>query len=78
LSGKQACNKTFIYTNFRQLSHLTSSGLEIRTSSFVQNIFVKLAMGIFNLPAVLNAKQFNGKPGFSVCLHPGNCLSNNS
>ena len=63
------------------LSQLESSGLEIRTSSVIHYIFVKLAMGIFDLPAkaaVLNAKQFNGKYGCSVCMHPGNRLSNNS
>ena len=63
------------------LSQLTSAGLEIRISSIVHNIFIKLAMGIFDLPAkatVLNAKQFNGKHGCSVCVHPGIRLSNNS
>jgi len=85
LSGFWVGNKPVMKLLFApildNLSHLTSSGLEIRISSVVYNIFVKLAMGVFDLPtkaAVLNAKQFNGKHGCSVCLHPGNRLSNNS
>ncbi len=43
----------------------------------------QLAAGkaVFDLPAkaaVLCAKQFNGKHGCSVCLHPGDRLPNNA
>lgn len=41
----------------------------------------KLVMGVFDLPAkaaVLNAKQFNGEYGCSVCIHPGKRLPNNA
>ena len=37
-------------------------------------------MGVFDLPAksaVLSAKQYNGKYGCSVCLHPGSLVSIN-
>ena len=47
----------------------------------IYNVFFKLAIGIFNLPAkaaVLNAKQFNGKHGCSVWVHPGQRLPNNA
>ena len=67
---------TSILDNLNDLS----SGLRIRTSSGIVNIFFKLIMGIFDLPAkaaVLNAKQYIGKYGCSVCVHPGVLLSNN-
>lgn len=38
-------------------------------------------MGIFDLPAkvvVLNAKQYNGRYGCSVCVHPRLLLPNNA
>ena len=63
------------------LQRLSTLGVVIKTSKGIATVQAKLVMGIFDLPAkaaVLCAKQFNGKFGCSVCLHPGKRLSNNS
>ena len=63
------------------LQRLSTLGVVIETSKGIATVRAKLVMGIFDLPAkaaVLCAKQFNGKFGCSVCLHPGKRLSNNS
>ena len=72
--------KLLLTSVLENLSYL-SSGLTIRRSSGTFKIFFKLIMGSFDLPAkasVLNAKQYNGKYGCSVCMHPGFRLPNNS
>ncbi len=63
----------------KKLPQLCTQGLTITTPTGLSTIRFKLLMGIFDLPAkaaVLCAKQFNGKFGCSVCLHPGQRLSN--
>lgn len=64
------------------IQQLSTLGLDIvMKSGDAITIRAKLVMGVFDLPAkaaVLCAKQFNGKFGCSVCLHPGKRLSNNS
>ena len=58
----------------KNLNYFSTSSLCIKISNDIYNVFVKLAIGIFDFPAkaaVLNAKQFNGKHGCSVCVHPG-------
>lgn len=65
----------------KSLNSLSSSGLKIKTSTTSCIVFFKLVLATFDLPAkaaVLNAKQFNGKYGSSVCLHPGYRLPNNA
>lgn len=65
---------------FKSLDYL-SSGLRIKTSSDTFHVFVKLVLGIFDLPAkavVLNAIQYNVKYGCSICVHPGLRLPNNT
>ena len=64
------------------LNALSSSGLEIKTSTTsLCIVYFKLVLATFDLPAkavVLNAKQFNGKNGCSVCENPGYHLPNNA
>lgn len=63
------------------LKQYESSGIVIKNCFGNFTVRAKLVMGVFDLPAkaaVLCAKQFNGKYGCSVCLHPGKRLSNNS
>lgn len=63
------------------LQQLDASGVTIQTSSGNQTIHCKVVFAVFDLPAkaaVLCAKQYNGKYGCSVCLHPGKRLSNNT
>ena len=78
--GGKPVMKLLLTSVLENLSYL-SSGLKIRRSSGILKIFFKLSIGIFDLPAkavVLNAKQYNGKYGCSVCMHPGFRLPNNS
>ena len=66
---------------FKSVDYLPSSGLHIKTCNDTFHVFVELVMGIFDLPAkavVLNAKQYNGRYGCSVCVHPGLRLPNNA
>ena len=62
------------------LRRLCSVGLAFTTpNGALTNIRTKVVLGIFDLPAkaaVLNAKQFNGKYGCAVCIHPGKRLEN--
>ncbi len=63
------------------LKELSTVGLKITTPAGPTTIRGKLVLGVFDLPAkaaVLCCKQFNGKYGCSVCLHPGEWLSNNA
>ena len=65
----------------KYLRQLSTRGVKIKTTSGEYNILGKLVMSVFDLPAkaiVLNSKQYNGKYGCSVCLHPGVRLPNNS
>lgn len=65
----------------KSLNSLSTSGLAIKTSTGDVILRTKLVFGVFDLPAkaaVLNAKQFNGEYGCSVCLHPGKRLPNNA
>lgn len=58
----------------KKLDHLYMLGVSIETPHGLVTYRAKLELGIFDLPAkaaVLCAKQFNGKYGCSVCLHPG-------
>ena len=60
---------------------LSTAGIRIRSPTGIRKVTAKAVMGIFDLPAkasVLSAKQYNGKYGCSVYLHPGKRLSNNS
>ena len=55
-----------------------SKGLTIETPNGVVTIYLRLVLGVFDLPAkaaVLCSKQFNGKFGCSVCLNPGKQIS---
>ena len=63
------------------LDHLRNEGFVITILGRNITITGQLVIAIFDLPAkaaVLCAKQFNGKHGCSVCLHPGKRLSNNA
>ena len=63
----------------QQIDHLSTVGLAINLPTEIITIKAKLGLGIFDLPAkviVLSTKQYNGKFGCSVCLHPGKFLSN--
>lgn len=63
------------------LQTLSTSGLTIETNSGKCTLRLKLVFTVLDLPAkaaTLNAKQYNGKYGCSVCLHPGKRLSNNA
>jgi len=64
------------------IEQLSTSGVSmVSPSGNNMTIRARLVMGIFDLPAkaaVLAAKQFNGKFGCSVCLHPGKRLNTNS
>jgi len=62
------------------LNSLATSGLKIKTPTATCNVFVRLALATFDLPkaAVLAVKQFNGKYGCHICLHPGLRLPNNT
>ena len=63
----------------QQIDHLSTVGLAINLPTEIITIKAKLVLGIFDLPAkaiVLSTKQYNGKFGCSVCLHPGKFLSN--
>ena len=63
------------------LEQLYKVGILINTSAGTVLVRAKLVFGVFDLPAkakVLCGKQFNGKFGCSVCLHPGKRLPNNS
>lgn len=56
-------------------------GEMVKLSEGYIKVWAKIVMGIFDLPAkasVLIMKQFNGKHGCSVCLHPGRRLRNNA
>lgn len=60
---------------------LSTKGIKISTPSGCRTIRAKLVVGVFDLPAkaaVLHCKQFNGKYGCSVCLHPGLRLPSNA
>lgn len=59
------------------LQQLSTLGIKLDDHTYR----AKLVMGVFDLPAkapVLCAKQYNGKFGCSVCLHPGKRLPNNA
>ena len=65
----------------KHLQSLSTLGTVIKTSMGSATIRARLVMGVFDLPAkaaVLCCKQFNGKFGCSVCLNPGERLSNNA
>ena len=58
----------------KKLRRLHTLGVPIETPNGLITYWAKIEMGIFDLPAkatVLSAKQFNGRYGCSVCLHPG-------
>ena len=58
----------------KKLRRLHTLGVPIETPNGLITYQAKVEMAIFDLPAkaaVLNAKQFNGRYGCSVCLHPG-------
>lgn len=58
----------------KKLQHLYTLGVPIETPNGLITYRAKIEMAIFDLPAkaaVLCAKQFNGRYGCSVCLHPG-------
>ena len=62
------------------LDRFSTLGISIDTPQGLVTIHIKLVMGVFDLPAksaVLCAKQYNGKYGCSVCLHPGTLISRN-
>ena len=62
------------------LNRFSTLGISIDTPQGLVTIRTKLVMGVFDLPAksaVLCAKQYNGKYGCSVCLHPGTLISRN-
>lgn len=78
--GDKPVMKLLLTSILENLSSL-SSGLKIKRLSGIFKVFFKLSMGTFDLPAkaaVLNAKQYNGKYGCSVYIHPGFWLPNNS
>ena len=61
-----------------QIDHLINSGLSINLPNGSVTIKAKIVLSIFDLPAkalVLSCKQFNGKFGCTVCLHPGSYVS---
>lgn len=65
----------------KTIRKLSTIGVKINSAIGHLTFRAKIVMGVFDLPAkamVLNAKQYNGKYGCSVCLHPGKRLSNNS
>ena len=65
----------------KNLSSLATSGLKIAAPTTTCTVYIQLVLATFDLPAkaaVLAAKQFNGKYGCSVCLHPGLRLPNNT
>lgn len=65
----------------KHLQVLSTLGTVIKTSMGCATIRAKLVMLVFDLPAkaaILYCKQYNGKFGCSVCLHPGRRLSNNA
>lgn len=65
----------------KYLRQLSTHGVKIKTPSGEHTIRGKLVMAVCDLPAkaiVLNSKQYNGKYGCSVCLHPGERLPNNA
>ena len=65
----------------KSLGSLATSGLKIAAPTTTCTVFIQLVLAIFDLPAkaaVLAAKQYNGKYGCSVCLHPGLRLPNNT
>ena len=63
----------------KHLDHLSTAGYNISLSpNGLANFKVKLVLAIFDLPAkatALSCKQFNGKYGCTVCLHPGKLVS---
>lgn len=62
------------------LDRFSTLGISIDAPQGLVTIRTKLVMGVFDLPAksaVLCAKQYNGKYGCSVCLHPGTLVSRN-
>ena len=61
----------------KSLDRMSTLGFTIQTPHGLSTFRAKLVNGVFDLPAkasVLNAKQFNGKYGCSVCLHPGELI----
>ena len=61
-----------------KMQDLTTTGIKIISPNGVITVRAKIVLGIFDLPAkatVLNCKQYNGKYGCSICLHPGKRVS---
>lgn len=61
-----------------QIHLLSTVGLTIKLPTETITVKAKLVLGIFDLPAkaiALCTKQYNGKFGCTVCLHPGKLLS---
>ena len=62
----------------QKIQDLSTTGIKMNSPNGVMIIRAKLVLGIFDLPAkatVLNCKQYNGKYGCSICLHPGKRVS---
>ena len=63
-----------------ELESLYTLGVQIETPDGCVTYHAKLELAVFDLPAkavVLNAKQYNGRYGCSVCLHPGESVGRN-
>ena len=58
----------------KSLQGLSASGVVVRTPTSLRTIRAMLVMGVFGLPA--KAAVLCGKHGCSVCIHPGERLSN--
>lgn len=77
--GSKPPMKLLFQPIIEDLKYFSSNSFKVSTSSGIFDVFINLVMGVFDLPAkaaVLNAKQFNGKHGCSVCVHPGQQLPN--
>lgn len=78
--GKKPAMNLLLTPIIESLNRFSTLGISITTPEGLVTIRTKLVMGVFDLPAksaVLCAKQFNGKHGCSVCLHPGTLVSRN-
>lgn len=65
----------------RSIEKLSIVGILVKNAFGQFTIRAKIVMGVFDLPAkaaILCVKQYNGKYGFSVCLHSGKGLPNNA
>ena len=58
------------------LKYFSLNSFQVSTSSGMFDVFINLVMAVFDLPAkavALNAKQYNGRNGCSVCVQASKC-----